>query len=688
MMQPVLCQLRRAARLLLLLALVITACARRAQAPTPAPTLTTPPTEAPTVPPTGDQPDAVIRLATEALATSLGVETSAIALVAMARQEFPDAALGCPQPGELAAAVITPGYTVVLSAGGTEYELHTNLNGTLVRCLPTGTPVAEVPQVTPGATPSPTPDDGIDKTALDTVEAALESKDYARLKAAMSSKFWLGFYASEANQLTPDEAIERLEELYLGPGLVRAYREVEVEKLLPDWTSAAPYARFVYSTGWGESQKDDGILLFEEQGGALQWAGLFYIFDGLKKTAYGSEMAGLPPPPVQSLGALADAIAGKRYETLKSLMTDPIFLGFYASEASELSPDAFVEELRRNYLEPGEARVRFDVDVARLLPPGDEHPLGWSVGPSCDELLYSTGWGQEQADDGILCLKQEPEGLRWTGMLYILSNLKEIAYAEPPPAEEEEPAEVEGMVHIPAGPFTMGSSDSQVGAVAADCRTADAGCNTGQFEDEKPQRQVTLDGFYIDETEVTLAAFKAFVVATGYRSTSEAKGDAIQYTWRAFDAPERQDHPVRWMSWQDANAYCQWAGKRLPTEAEWEKAARGTEGLIYPWGNTWDDARVPHGDTAPVTAVPNGASPYGVLGMAGGVWEWVADWYDPYYYQSGPTVNPTGPEQTRDKVLRGGAFDNVYWKQRAAHRHFGGATGYAQDHGFRCARDE
>jgi len=324
-------------------------------------------------------------------------------------------------------------------------------------------------------------------------------------------------------------------------------------------------------------------------------------------------------------------------------------------------------------------QVWLDVDVTRLLPE-------WKVDPPCDELLYSTGWGQEQTDDGILCLRDEAGTIRWGGMLYIFAALKETAYAEPPSIEEQ-PAELEGMIYIPAGPFTMGSTAGDIGGIQAQCGGSDAGCSAAQLQDETPQRQVTLRAFYIDETEVTVAQFKAFVAATGYRTTSQAKGDALQYTWRAFDAPDRQDHPARWMSWYDANAYCQWAGKRLPTEAEWEKAARGTEGLIFPWGNVWDESRVPHGDTAPVTAFPNGASPYGVLGMAGGVWEWVADWYDPFYYQSGPTVDPLGPGQTRDKVLRGGAFGNAYWKQRTAHRHFGGADGYSQDHGFRCAKD-
>ncbi|MGD9099664.1 MAG: SUMF1/EgtB/PvdO family nonheme iron enzyme, partial [Anaerolineae bacterium] len=456
--------------------------------------------------------------------------------------------------------------------------------------------------------------------------------------------------------------------------------EVNVEKLLPDWSSAAPYARLVYSTGWGEGQRDDAILLFEEQADKLYWAGLFYVFESLKKAAYGAETAQLPPPPVDNLKHIGDAIEGKEYETLESLVTDPVFLGFYGSEASGLAPNTFIEALQRNYLEPGEVRVHFDVNVTRLLT--DHLEL---LSP-CDELLYSTGWGEGQDDDGILCLKSEAGALRWGGMLYIMSSLKETVYTEAP--SEDEAAEIEDMVHIPAGEFVMGSGASDVGKAQSDCMAAGPGCNTSQFEDEAPLRQVTLDAFYIDKTEVTLAAFKTFVETTGYQSTSVAKGDAVQYTWRAFDTPERQDHPVRWMSWHDARAYCQWAGKRLPTEAEWEKAARGSEGLIYPWGNVWDDTRVPHGDVAAVEAFPAGASPYGVLGMAGGVWEWVADWYDPFYYQYGPTVNPTGPEETRDKVLRGGAFGNEPWKLRTTYRHFGGATGYAHDHGFRCARDE
>jgi formylglycine-generating enzyme len=247
--------------------------------------------------------------------------------------------------------------------------------------------------------------------------------------------------------------------------------------------------------------------------------------------------------------------------------------------------------------------------------------------------------------------------------------------------ETREPAD---MVHVPAGPFIRGSTDDQVGAWTAGCG---GGCRADEFQDEAPQRTITLKGFYIDRTEVSVAQWHQFVAATGYRTTAEQKGDPIQFTWRAFDWPDRQDHPVRWLSWEDANAYCQWAGKRLPTEAEWEKAARGTDGRTWPWGNNWDEALVPHGDTVPVDSYPDAASPYGLLGTAGNVWEWVADWHDPGYYGAAPNTDPLGPQTGADRVLRGGGFNNANWALRTAHRHSGGPTGYSMDHGFRCAAD-
>jgi formylglycine-generating enzyme required for sulfatase activity len=248
------------------------------------------------------------------------------------------------------------------------------------------------------------------------------------------------------------------------------------------------------------------------------------------------------------------------------------------------------------------------------------------------------------------------------------------------------PAGTQGMVLVPAGPFTRGSNDDHVQQATNWC-----GCARANFEDELYMHQVEVSAFYIDRTPVTNSQFEAFVTATAYQTEAERKAEAN--TWRTAYDGGKPDHPVVWMSWNDAAAYCEWAGKRLPTEAEWEKAARGTDARLWPWGNNWDPARANTAEggrkgTMPVGSFPDGASPYGVLDMAGNVWEWVGDWFGYTYYQteSGRSANPQGPEGGEDRVLRGGGYRNGLWDVRTANRHKGGASGYAPDHGFRCAR--
>jgi formylglycine-generating enzyme required for sulfatase activity len=215
------------------------------------------------------------------------------------------------------------------------------------------------------------------------------------------------------------------------------------------------------------------------------------------------------------------------------------------------------------------------------------------------------------------------------------------------------------LVIVPAGSFVMGSD---VGATI-----------------EQPVHTVTLDGFYVDKYEVTNALWNSFAQATGRPGKSAA-----------------DNHPVVWVNWHDATAYCGWAGLRLPTEAEWEKAARGTDGQTYPWGEGIDGSKANYinsGDpfdngTSPVGYFVDGISPYGAYDMTGNVLEWVADWYDGNYYSSSPAVNPIGPTSTGYKVMRGGGWTwPVEWMRAAQRVRVGPWVSYAEA-GFRCAQDE
>ncbi len=263
------------------------------------------------------------------------------------------------------------------------------------------------------------------------------------------------------------------------------------------------------------------------------------------------------------------------------------------------------------------------------------------------------------------------------------------------------------MVLIPAGEFLMGSAEDGV-----------------SFDDERPQRLVSVSSFAIDRDEVTNAQYKQFVDATGHQPPSHP---TARFTlWhQTVPLPGSEQHPVVNVSWHDAVAYCRWQEKRLPTEAEWEKAARGTDSRRYPWGMDWelfsansasywanrtiefkdgdawkafwvtgDGARVSreyglNGEvlTLQIGTFPQGASPYGVLDLTGNASEWVQDWYEPYSYLHAPLSDPQGPQGQLLKVVRGGSWLKPARNIRVTDRDYALPTDRATGIGFRCAKD-
>jgi formylglycine-generating enzyme required for sulfatase activity len=321
--------------------------------------------------------------------------------------------------------------------------------------------------------------------------------------------------------------------------------------------------------------------------------------------------------------------------------------------------------------------------MTALIQAGQAWPWSHIDGPSNGVVDYPITFRGLVLDD-------VPDSCACSGVIYI-DDITVGAGVQPPSGEVTcvptvTPSAPANMILVTAGEFLMGSTDADI-----DQAQSWSGKSRYEFEDESPQHTVYLDAYYIDKFEVTNAQFEAFVNATGYRTTAEEKGEIN--TWQLAYTHGMDSYPVVWMSWYDADAYCKWAGKRLPTEAEWEKAARGDLGRIFPWGNEWDPTKANAGETGyghtmPIGSFPSGFSYYGARDMAGNVWEWVADWWDPNYYSVSATRNPRGPlTPTQNKILRGGAFGNALWQLRAAHRHTSGPDGYAPDHGFRCAKN-
>jgi len=237
-------------------------------------------------------------------------------------------------------------------------------------------------------------------------------------------------------------------------------------------------------------------------------------------------------------------------------------------------------------------------------------------------------------------------------------------------------AEKDGMIFIPGGIYEMGSRKSLMELNPTDIFNTDR----HTLGPEDPAHEVDIDPFYIDMYETTNAQYGEYVKATGYKASSYAKNER-------YNDPQQ---PVVGTTWKDAKKYCEWRGKRLPTEAEWEKAARGKRPVKFPWGNEMpDDTKANFdnhlGKTAPVGSYPAGKSDYGVFDMSGNVAEWVNDWHYPEYYIFSPKKNPQGPDKGQYKVIRGGSWRHDAEDIRLTYRNATIPKLQNNSVGFRCA---
>ncbi len=340
-----------------------------------------------------------------------------------------------------------------------------------------------------------------------------------------------------------------------------------------------------------------------------------------------------------------------------------LFRAFYEALALGIPVDAAVAEARQ--------AARFA--VASTVEWGA--PALYMGAP--DGLVFSSGQAQDieeplqapiQLETPAVVLEPEPEPAPVIPIQEAEESPREPEPEPETPVRTPQPIEPE-MVLIPAGEFLMGSDPEK---------------DPRAYEAEQSQHGVYLPDYHIAKTPVTNAQYAAFVETSGYQPPNH---------WADGKLPDgKEDYPVVYISWYDTMAYCRWLSEkngqayRLPSEAEWEKAARGTDGRIYPWGDAWDPDRCNSKESGPddttlVDAYPDGASPYGILDMAGNVWEWTASLYRPYPYD--PT---NGREELRaggKRVLRGGAFYSTARRVRCAYRDSGYPDNWRGNYGFR-----
>jgi len=257
-----------------------------------------------------------------------------------------------------------------------------------------------------------------------------------------------------------------------------------------------------------------------------------------------------------------------------------------------------------------------------------------------------------------------------------------VTATPPPPADTPIPEPTATLVPVPLSGPQNGTTMRWIdGSTLAYVAPSEFIMGNGGYD--APIRTVALDGFWIYQTKVTNRMY-AQCVAVGACSAP-----ALELGGPVYSNPQYANHPVVGVTWNQAQTYCGWAQGQLPTEAQWEKAARGAGGSPYPWGVDKPGCDLLNlgycmGHTSEVDAFPDGRSPYGLYDMAGNVFEWVADWYDPAYYTNAPAANPAGPDNGTYRSIRGSSFETDFDQVESAVRHFGSQSYHNRDLGFRC----
>jgi len=357
-----------------------------------------------------------------------------------------------------------------------------------------------------------------------------------------------------------------------------------------------------------------------------------------------------------------------------------------------------------------------------VFSPNTLFPQAEQVLPTVIELAVETPSGNiPAATDTALAVVEIPntDPLPSPTIPAIETTLSPTPLIAPIDSTIISPKDEATLVYIPAGEFRMGSN---INDAQRFCQKYSTNCKV--VEDEDPQHIIMLDEFWIDQYEVTNKQFEIFTTTTGYITDAEKDGKSKVWTNNGVDFINGADwrhptgstdgivglenHPVVQVSWNDAYAYCKWSGRRLPTEAEWEKSARGDLNIDFPWGSDFNCQYGNYDDetmidnytvsdkincdnfsrTAPVGNFPLGASPYNVYDLSGNVWEWVADWYEKEYYSNSPSVNPLGPADGNNKVIRGGSWFSemkfLYIPYRDGEENYPGNRDDIL--GFRCAQ--